>query len=455
MPTSDFSDVASRNWRRFVLFRVLFNSRFYYPVLAVLFLDLGLSATQYTLLNFAWAIAIVCTDLPAGALADRVGRRPLVVAAAVAMVIEMAVLCVAPVGGGTLLFLLCLTNRLLSGVAEGMASGADEALVFDSLAESGRSAEWPKVLDQVTRSQSVGMVVAMLVGGAIYDPGFMNAIAGTLRLPGGLTQSTTLRFPIYLNLGTAAITLMVALSMREPSRKSTSSDLTAGDRPPVSKETAIEAVLTAGAWIAHVPLALFVILAGLLLDSVARLFLTFSSSYFRLIDLPAASYGLIWAVLGALGFLVSPVARRMVQRGSPARNFFWVAIVTLAALAGLALRWRWGGVIFVFPLGASMVAIGFFLSYYLNALVESNRRATVLSFKGVAFNLGYGLVSLLFAFLLRALRDGGSSEEIFGRTLIWLPLWLALALVTLALFFRRHAALLKGTVGSDGSQNPP
>jgi hypothetical protein len=299
------------------------------------------------------------------------------------------------------------------------------------------------------------MVVAMLVGGAIYDPGFMNAIAGTLRLPGGLTQSTTLRFPIYLNLGTAAITLMVALSMREPSRKSTSSDLTAGDRPPVSKETAIEAVLTAGAWIAHMPLALFVILAGLLLDSVARLFLTFSSSYFRLIDLPAASYGLIWAVLGALGFLVSPVARRMVQRGSPARNFFWVAIVTLAALAGLALRWRWGGVIFVFPLGASMVAIGFFLSYYLNALVESNRRATVLSFKGVAFNLGYGLVSLLFAFLLRALRDGGSAEEIFGRTLIWLPLWLALALVTLALFFRRHAALLKGTVGSDGSQSPP
>ena len=78
MPTPDSSDAADRNWRRFVLFRVLFNSRFYYPVLAVLFLDLGLSATQYTLLNFGWAFAIVCTDLPAGALADRLGRRPLV-----------------------------------------------------------------------------------------------------------------------------------------------------------------------------------------------------------------------------------------------------------------------------------------------------------------------------------------------------------------------------------------
>jgi MFS family permease len=456
MPTSDSSAAADRNWRRFVLFRVLFNSRFYYPVLAVLFLDLGLSATQYTLLNFAWALAIVWTDLPAGALADRIGRRPLVVAAAVAMVIEMAVLCVAPAGGGVLLFLFCLANRLLSGVAEGLASGADEALVFDSLAESGRSAEWPQVLDQVTRWQSAGFVVAMLVGGAIYDPGFMNGIARALGGSGGFTQSTTLRFPIYLNLVTAALTLVVALSMREPHRRPASRVSAAENRPPL-KESAAKAVLAAGAWIVHAPLALFVILAGLLLDSVSRLFLTFSSSYFRLIDLSAASYGLIWAGLGALGFLVSPVARRMVQRGSPAGNFAWLAIVTLIALAGLALRWRWWGVVFTFPLGASMVAIGFILSYYLNALVESGRRATVLSFKGVAFNLGYGLVSLLFAFVLRALRDGGNPEETFGRTLVWLPVWLALALVVLALFFRRHASILRQpvAVAGDASENPP
>src|ERR1700720_1371360 len=235
MRTSDSSDAANRNWRRFVLFRVLFNSRFYYPVLAVLFLDLGLSATQYTLLNFAWAIAIVCTDLPAGALADRIGRRPLVVAAGAAMVIEMVVLSVAPTHGGTLLFLLCLANRLLSGIAEGLASGADEALVFDSLAESGRSAEWPHVLDQVTRWQSVGLVIAMLVGGAIYDPGFMNAIASALRFPVGFTQSTTLRFPILLNLLTALLALLVVLGMREPSRKFMSVVPKADDRSPPSR----------------------------------------------------------------------------------------------------------------------------------------------------------------------------------------------------------------------------
>ena len=77
----------------------------------------------------------------------------------------------------------------------------------------------------------------------------------------------------------------------------------------------------AGAWIVRTPLALFVIVAGLALDSVARLFLTFSSSYFRLIGLPAASYGLIGAALGGLGLAVSPLARRMVARGGAAGNF--------------------------------------------------------------------------------------------------------------------------------------
>src|SRR5450631_841890 len=104
---------ADRNWRRFVLFRVLFNSRFYYPVLAVLFLDLGLSAAEYTLLNFAWALAIVFTDLPAGVMADRIGRKPLVVAAASFMVLEMILLSMAPSHGGLVLLLCCLANRIL------------------------------------------------------------------------------------------------------------------------------------------------------------------------------------------------------------------------------------------------------------------------------------------------------------------------------------------------------
>jgi MFS family permease len=438
---TDLRTDADSNWRRFVLFRVLFNSRFYYPVLAVLFLDLGLSVTEYTLLNFAWALAIVVTDVPAGVLADRIGRKPLVVSATLCMVGEMILLAVAPVNGGLGLFLICLANRSLSGIAEGLASGADEALVFDSLAERNRSAEWPLVLDQVMRWQAVGMVIAMLVGGAAYDPVFVNRVGGALGYSLHLDQSITLRFPIYLNLVMAVTALAVVLGFREPSlRKINAAPVEAGK--PDTAMGAFTLVLTAGSWIARTPVALFVIVGGFLLDSVIRLFLTFSSSYFRLISLPEASYGLIGSCLGGLGLVISPVARRMVGANSLARNYLLIASMTLAALIGVAFEWHLWGLIFILPLGVAMIALGFMVSYYLNALIDSHHRATVLSFKGLAFNLGYGFISLLFALALRAYRDDGRPEEAFAQGLRFIPLWLLLTLILLAIVFWRHRALL-------------
>lgn len=70
-----------RDARLFVAFRILFNARFYYPVLAVLFVDLGLNLDQYALLNVAWAVSIVLFKLPLGALGDQIGRKPLAVGA--------------------------------------------------------------------------------------------------------------------------------------------------------------------------------------------------------------------------------------------------------------------------------------------------------------------------------------------------------------------------------------
>jgi hypothetical protein len=188
--------------------------------------------------------------------------------------------------------------------------------------------------------------------------------------------------------------------------------------------------------------ALFVILAGVLMDSVVRLFLTFSSSYFRIIEIPEAAFGLIGAAMGGLGLVISPLARRLVAQQSLIQNYVVLAAIILAGLIGVACRWTHGGVIFILPLAGAMMALGYMVSYYLNAIVDSSHRATVLSFKGVAFNLGYGFISLLFALVLRAVRDGGSTEDAVAKGLLFLPLWMLLGgLVCLLLFRRHHRAL--------------
>jgi hypothetical protein len=77
-----------------------------------------------------------------------------------------------------------------------------------------------------------------------------------------------------------------------------------------------------------------------------------------------------------------------------------------------------------------MSMLQFFLSHYLNELViDSSQRATVLSFKGLTFNLAYGAVGLLFAGFTRARHGSGTQDAIFIEAIRWLP-WFFAALVT-------------------------
>ena len=94
-----------------------------------MFLDYGLTLGQFGILNGLWAVTIVLLEIPRRS--DTIGRRKLLIFGAVCMLLEMGVLLVAPIGGGTWLFVLFAFNRLLSGAAEAAVSGADEALAYD------------------------------------------------------------------------------------------------------------------------------------------------------------------------------------------------------------------------------------------------------------------------------------------------------------------------------------
>ena len=87
--------------------------------------------------------------------------------------------------------------------------------------------------------------------------------------------------------------------------------------------------------------------------------------------------------------------------------------------------------------------LGFIISNTLNAEVSSAQRATVLSFKGLIFNLGYGFASLMFALALRAMRDGGNADQAFSGAIEVLPLWMLFTLLLLALMFRRQRTVLQ------------
>ena len=451
MNTTPSSPFAISNIRLFILFRVLFNARFYYPVFSILFLDFGLSLAQFAILNAVWAATIVLCEIPSGALADSIGRRNLLVFAACLMVLEIALWAFVPRGNPTLLFWVFVLNRILSGMAEAAASGADEALAYDSLQEQGKTQDWGRVLERQIQCQSAGFVIAMTLGGILYDPNLLQRLFNLVGLSITITGETALRLPIYLTLVSAVLVLLTTLGMREVQ---TAQQAPTTEGRPTLRSTFL-LIWQAGRWIFKTPFVLAVMLFGLLGDSVVRMLLTMSSQYYRVIEIPAALFGVIGSLVALLGFVVPGLARRLSEHRSPGFNLMITAGLILVGLSGLCFVWPWYGLLPAMLLFSCMYLISFFLSTYLNQATSSHQRATVLSFKGLFLNLGYGGIGLLYALLLTFLNRQVSSQhpelleeslknQVFAASLPWFVGYFLCLLLLLVMVFARPGSQQKG-----------
>ena len=417
------------NVRWYVWFTTAFNARFYYPILAVLFIDLGLTLTQFAILNAIWAVTIFLAEVPSGALADLIGRRKLLIAAAGLMVVEMLVLLIAPKDAGIWLFAFCAANRVLSGLAEAAASGADEALAYDSLE---KPEEWDQVLETTMKLRSAAMVVAMVVGALVYDAGAI-----------GLNEDIAHRLPIALCLIQALAAFGISLRFREVKTPDN----------PVGLWAVLKQTWRAAFWVLTTKAAILIVIGGFLIDGVVRNFATINSEYYRLIEIPTYTFGFIAAAAAFLGVYTPRLSRRLVRTLSPLSNFVLTAIWSFVCLYLLGLVLPYWGVIPGIGLMAGMSHLGFLMSRYLNALADSGQRATVLSVKGLLFNISYGVTSLVFGFAVYVgeERAGMTSDASLTLVLQW-QAWVFLAFfaifVLLAKFLGFPKSVQKADAGS-------
>lgn len=448
------------NVRRFIAFRILFNARFYYPIFTVLFLDFGLTLEQFAILNAAWAASIVLLEVPSGALADTIGRRNLVIASAVIMIVEMALLCLAPIGQMPIVFYLFLINRILSGAAEASASGADEALAYDTLKDLGLEKSWGRVLEAQMRLQSIAFILAMSLGALLYDAVLLNRIFTALSLDFEISKESAMRIPLVLTLLLGIGALITAVGLKEPeSEKNARREARQGNSLDTLKQ-AFAKTLATGKWILNTPLAMMIILGGFLIDHIARMILTLNSEYYRRIDLPEASFGIISAGFGLMGLFTPRLGRWLSENRSKTFNYVAIGAATFLGLLGMTYFNPYWGVAPMILIYGSIGLTGFLVSTYLNAETPSNTRATALSFKGLSYNLAYGGIGLMYSLLVYKLRSSEAIQsipsdnkeaELFKSALGYFPTYFAVAFIIVLLFgiFNRHSIDTSPTTRSD------
>ena len=132
---------------RFCLYGFLKNQLYYDPFLALAFLQKGLSFGMIGVLIGFRAVCVNVTEIPAGAIADLLGRRRAMIASFLTYIASFTLF-----GRCNQLWILFVAMALFS-VGEAFRTGTHKAMIFDWLERDGRLSEKTTVYGR-TRSWS-------------------------------------------------------------------------------------------------------------------------------------------------------------------------------------------------------------------------------------------------------------------------------------------------------------
>jgi hypothetical protein len=248
-----------------------------------------------------------------------------------------------------------------------------------------------------------------------------------------LTLDDTFRLPVWLTFFSGCGAILVTLSMVELPRDDSEKNITL--------LAPFKQTLKTGHWILTNPLVLVVIAAGVLFDQPIRQLLVVSSQLYARIDIPVLYFGIISAGTAVLGLLAAAPMRRLATSQSPRTNFLLLFGTVTLGLFGTALLIPWWGVGFFMLLSLSMRLLMFLQSHYLNQLVDSKHRATVLSFRGLAVNVSYGFMSIAFAVAVTAVEKADpttTQTAAFDWVIRLLPWYFLLAALVFVAWARRR-----------------
>ena len=355
------------------------------PIWVVFLQRKGLNLTEVGLLEgVAWTITAFL-EVPTGAIADRWGRKASIAIGAFLYALAMFLILAEALSPAFLL------GYALWNSSTAFVSGADSALLYDSLKADGRASEAAKQSGRYAAINQASQGVASLVGAAIatIDINLCFTICGVLGL----------------------VEVAIVLTIHEPPRMSEDGEAYLGYWKNVktavriaARRPAVRALVLLSATITTLPLVVYYVLL---------------QPYAVGVGLPIAALGVVVIGVQVSSVVASWLAHRTADR-------FQLAGVVAAALALFIAATAVLAVVPSIPSLALMLAVALvpalltpLLSARLNDLIPSAQRATILSLGALLFELGLAVaMPLLLAFADRfgAPAAIGLSSAIFALT---------------------------------------
>ncbi len=353
-----------RNFRLFLAYRVLTRLLLFAPYIQLFITKVrGLSQAEYGLLQGLYYLVAVAAEVPTGVLADRFGRKTILAVGAAINGIGCFVFASAHD------FPTFALGELLFGLGTAFVSGADSALLYDSLAAEQREAEYPRAAGAAEASWLLATAIGYPLADRLLvvdgNPVLAYWISGALSLLG----------------------VVVAMLFLEP--------------PPGERQSAREITVGAIRDVVTVPGVLRVIAYSVGVFALLRASVVlFFQPVLEAQGIPPDFYGTILAAMNLVGAVAALRAHRWLARRERAvvvlvpgaLLFMFLLLPILRTPAGAALFFVQGAAFGLYPV---------LTRHLLNRLVPSaRRRATILSLDSLACRVAFSPMAVFAGWAL-------------------------------------------------------
>jgi len=332
------------------------------PILLLFFQDLGFTVEESFQLKAIYSIAIVVFEIPSGYAADVLGRKRTLIIGSILGTLGFALYSM------TSGFYAFLAAELILGVGQSFISGADSAMLYDSLKADGREKDY---LKYEGRNFSLG--------------NFSEAIAGFL---GGALAEISLRMPFFFQTGIAFIAVPAAFMLIEPQVYTRTQKATWKDILYVVKY----------AMITNKSLRYNIIYSSIIGSATLSMAWVYPL-YLKEIGFGEIHIGSTSTVLNLVVGMTTLFAYKIEQKLRPKSTVIGTTLVITGAFVAAGLLHS----LYVLP----VLLIFYFsrgiatpvLKDYINRITSSEMRATVLSIRSLIIRANFSVLAPLFGYM--------------------------------------------------------
>ena len=327
------------------------------PIIVIFFQENDLSTTEIMILQAVYSLTIAILEIPSGFFADSYGRKNSILISTFFSFIGYILL--STYSG----FNEYLIAEILLGIGGSLISGADSAIIYDTLIE----------LDDEKKKKKIE--------GKNYAIGnFSEAIAGIL---GGFLALSSIYLPIYIQTFVIMLSIPIAFSLVEPKRT-------------FKIATSLNSILNIvkDTFIHNKKLKWYIIYSsamGMTTLSVAW----FVQPFLSTIDMPLTYFGIIWAGLNIMAGLTSYYSYIF----NNSKLLIYISIYMSISLICLGFNISLFGLFFIALVYLFRGIITPHLRNLININTTSERRATVLSLRSFMIRLSFALTAPLLGYI--------------------------------------------------------